>query len=132
MESRPSQRRILIVEDDGVCRQILNRLLSKRGYTPFMVGTGGEALRFISGHAVDLILMDVMLPDMDGLRVTAAIRDLEKQNQTGRVPIVAVTALTLDKREWVTAGSDGYIQKPFLPEQVLSVVQQFVPANAAV
>jgi CheY-like chemotaxis protein len=129
MENSHPRRKVLIVEDDGVCRQILNHLLDKHGYEPFMVGTGGQALRFVHGRAVDLILMDVMLPDIDGLSVTAAIRESEQQHQRSRVPIVAVTALALDERDWVTAGTDGYLQKPFLPEQLLAMVQKLVRAH---
>ena len=127
MENRPSRRRILIVEDDGVCRQILNHLLAKHGFEPVTVGTGGQALNFMNGHAVDLILMDVMLPDIDGLAVTAAIRDMERQNRRVRVPIIAVTALKLNQQECLAAGTDDYIQKPFLPADLLAVVQKFVP-----
>ena len=95
-----------------------------------MVGTGGQALRFVRGRAVDLILMDVMLPDIDGLSVTAAIRESEQQCQRGRVPIVAVTALALEEREWVTAGTDGYLQKPFVPADLLAVVRKFIPPSS--
>ena len=96
-----------------------------------MVGTGGKALRFVHGRAVDLILMDVMLPDIDGLAVTREIRESEQQHQRGRVPIVAVTALTFEERDWLTAGTDGYLQKPFLPEQLLAMVHKLVPPPVA-
>ena len=132
MENGTSHRKILIVEDDGVCRQILNHLLNKHGYEPFMVGTGGQALRFVNGHSVDLILMDIMLPDIDGLAVTAAIRDMEQQSHRDRVPIVAVTALALEQRDWFAAGTDDYIQKPFLPADLLAVVQKFIPSEVGI
>ena len=131
MESRLPRRKILIVEDDGVSRQLLNRLLAKSGYETFMVSTGGQALSFVTRCEVDLILMDVMLPDIDGLSVSAAIRDRERQNNRVRIPMVAITALKLNERECLKAGIDAYLQKPALPDQLLAVVQQFVRINVA-
>ena len=131
IEKQPSRRRILIVEDDGVSRQALNRLLDKNGYEPFTVATGGQALSFLNTQTVDLILMDVMLPDIDGLAVATAIRDLERQKNIRRVPIVTVTALALEVQEQFTHITDGYIRKPFVSDEVLSVVQRLTPTTKA-
>ena len=121
--------RILIVEDDQTCRQVLHRLLQKIGYDPLVVATGGQALLLLHRETVDLILMDIMLPDIDGYAVTAEIRQIERQQQRVRVPIVAVTSLGMPEHREASfaAGADEHVTKPVSPAELLGLLQRFLP-----
>src|SRR5690606_34021444 len=83
--------RILLAEDNPVNQKLATRTLEKRGHTVFLANDGVEALDILTREAVDLVLMDVQMPRMDGLDATAAIRGRERIGG-GRVPIIAVTA----------------------------------------
>jgi two-component system, sensor histidine kinase and response regulator len=86
---------------------------------------GREALRMYPTGGFDLILMDVQMPEMNGLEATAAIREMEK-NTGAHVPIVAMTAhaLTGDRERCLAAGMDGYISKPFRVPELLAEMEE--------
>jgi two-component system, sensor histidine kinase and response regulator len=110
--------RILLAEDIVVNQNLAVRLLEKRGHSVVVVSNGREALCVLETRSFDLVLMDVQMPDMDGLEATRRIREREKF--TGRhQKIVAMTALVIkgDRERCLQAGMDGYISKPIrLPE----------------
>ena len=102
------------------------RLLEKRGHRVSLAATGREALKTFDREQFDLIVMDVQMPDMDGLETTAAIREREKHK--GRyTPIVALTAHTMkgDRERCLAAGMDGYINKPIDAAKFLEIVETF-------
>jgi CheY-like chemotaxis protein len=110
---------ILLVEDNLVNQKVAQRLLEKAGHTVTIAANGREALTRVAGGGYDLVLMDVQMPEMDGLEATMAIRATERQ--TGRrLPIVALTAdaMTGDRERCLEAGMDGYVTKPVV-QQVL-------------
>jgi signal transduction histidine kinase/DNA-binding response OmpR family regulator len=104
---------ILIAEDNAVNQAVATRLLAKLGHSFMLANNGEEALTLLSTHAFDLLLMDIQMPEMDGLTATRKIR--EQENATGvHLPIVAMTAhaMTGDRELCIEAGMDGYVTKP--------------------
>jgi CheY-like chemotaxis protein len=95
-------------------------LLEKHGYTTVVASTGQEVLAVLAQQPVDLVLMDVQMPDMDGLEATAVIREQERQ-RGGHLPIIALTAHAMkgDQERCLASGMDDYISKP-INAQILS------------
>jgi len=122
---------ILVAEDNQVNQKIVMRTLEKFQYTLSVANDGEEALEQWKNNPVDLILMDVQMPKMDGLQATQAIRELEKG--TGkRVPIIALTAHAMkgDKERCLEAGMDDYLQKPVNPNILKERVIQIIRSSA--
>ena len=94
-----------------------------------MAGNGIEVLQALEGQSYDVVLMDVQMPEMDGLETTTAIRALET-GQKVHVPIIALTAHALpsDRERCLEVGMDGYITKPIRPEELFTAIAQYVPA----
>ena len=116
---------ILIAEDNAVNRKLAVRLLERRGHSLTLASTGREALAAFEKASFDLILMDVQMPDMDGLEATEEIRAQEKQTGS-HTPIVALTAHALkgDRERCVAAGMDGYINKPIEAARFIQMVEE--------
>jgi CheY-like chemotaxis protein len=130
-ETGPAMRplHILIAEDNAVNQKLAVRLLERRGHSLTLATTGREALAAFGKDRFDLVLMDVQMPDMDGLEATKEIRTREKI--TGlRTPIVALTAHALkgDRERCVAAGMDGYINKPIEANRFIQIVEEHAVA----
>jgi two-component system sensor histidine kinase/response regulator len=122
--------KVLLAEDNAVNRTLATKLLEKRGHTVVSAETGRQALELLERHAVDLVLMDVQMPEMDGLEATAAIR--EKEKSTGaHLPIIALTAHAMkgDRERCLAAGADGYVTKPINPQELFAAIDQFKSPN---
>jgi CheY-like chemotaxis protein len=104
---------VLVPEDNPVNQQVARRMLEKRGHTVLLAGNGREAFELLDRQPVDLILMDVQMPEMDGFDATAAIRAREKTTGT-HCPIVALTAHAMkgDAERCLAVGMDTYVSKP--------------------
>ena len=115
--------RVLLAEDNVVNQRLAARLMEKRGHTVVGVSTGREALAALAKEPFDLVLMDVQMPDMDGLEATTAIRRWE-QETSRHVPIIAMTAHTMqgDEERCRAAGMDGYVSKPMKPEDLYAAI----------
>jgi CheY-like chemotaxis protein len=115
---------ILVAEDNAVNQKMVVRLLEKHGHA-VVVKTGKEALTAWQREPFDLILMDVQMPEMDGLEATAAIRAAERI-KGGRTPIVAMTshAMAEDRQRCLEAGMDEYISKPIQTQTVLELINR--------
>jgi signal transduction histidine kinase/ActR/RegA family two-component response regulator len=126
--------RILLAEDNAVNALLALTLLRRVGHEVTHVVTGRQALDALSIHEFDIVLMDVQMPDMDGLAATAEIR--RSESETGRhIAIVAFTAHAMaeDRKRFLDAGVDGYLTKPFSPDQLHAVIASLtsgVPAPA--
>jgi len=105
--------RILLAEDDQVNQVVTVRLLQKQGHQVEVAPSGPDVLRALQNGSFDVVLMDVHMPGMDGLEVTAAIRESEKTSGR-RLPIIAMTASAMqgDREKCLAAGMDDYISKP--------------------
>jgi two-component system sensor histidine kinase/response regulator len=123
--------KILLAEDNRVNQLLVVRLLQARGHQVVVVGDGRAALDAIDKQSFDLILMDIQMPEMDGLEATRILRERER---TGlRVPpIIAMTAHAMkgDRDKCIEAGMTGYISKPIQPEQLFEHMEE-VMAQAA-
>ena len=120
--------RVLMAEDNAVNALLASILLKKVGHNVTHVVTGRQALDALAQNEFDLVLMDVQMPDMDGLEATAEIRRSEVR--TGRhIAIVAFTAHAMaeDRKRFLDAGADGYLTKPFTPEQLHAVIALMRP-----
>lgn len=118
---------VLLAEDNRVNQRLVTALLHKQGHTTVIVGTGRAAVSAVADGDFDLVLMDVQMPEMDGLEATAAIRLAEVG--TGRhVPIVALTANAMagDREACLAAGSDGYLAKPLDVQQLYALLDSLV------
>jgi PAS domain S-box-containing protein len=122
-EARRSLR-ILLAEDNAVNTLLVTSLLKKRGHTFVTVANGREAVAAIAEVAFDLVLMDVQMPEMDGLEATAAIRKAERTTGA-HVPIVALTAHAMkgDREACLAAGTDGYLSKPLDPTELFTLIE---------
>ena len=117
--------KVLLAEDNAVNRTLATRLLQKHGHTVVVVENGREALEALERETVDLVLMDVQMPEMDGLEATAAIR--EKEKKTGdHLPIIALTAHAMkgDREKCLAAGTDDYLTKPIRTADLFAVVER--------
>lgn len=120
---------ILLVEDDLVNQAVISRIIRESGHNILVANNGIEALEILEGETMDLILMDIQMPKMDGLEATRRIR--EKEAETGTyTPIVAITAYALegDRDKFLAGGMDGYISKPIQIDTFLATIEQFAHA----
>ncbi|MCK6553185.1 ATP-binding protein [Candidatus Binatia bacterium] len=120
--------RLLLAEDNPVNQQLAVRLLERRGHIVVVAANGREALAALEREQFDLVLMDVQMPEVDGLEATAAIRT--RETATGnRIPIVAMTAHAMkgDRDRCLAAGMDEYIAKPVRPAELYAVIERLAP-----
>jgi len=121
--------RILLAEDNAINQKLAVRLLEKRGHTVRVVNDGLEAVAAVKEGDFDLVLMDVQMPNMDGLEAAAAIRILERG--TGKhIPIVAMTAHAMrgDQERCLEAGMDSYLSKPIQSAQMMEAIARVTEA----
>jgi CheY-like chemotaxis protein len=111
----PSGRalKVLVAEDNIINQRLLVGLLTQLGHTGMVVSDGEKALKCLAKMRVDLVLMDVMMPNMDGLQALAAIRARE-QREGGHLPVIMATAHDEpgDAARFKKTGADGYLAKP--------------------
>ena len=118
MTSTPTAKpRVLVVDDDRAVRESLRRSLEFNGYAVALAGDGAEALAGIAGIGPDVVVMDVMMPRLDGIEATRALRAAGND-----VPILVLTARDSigDRVDGLDAGADDYLTKPFALEELLA------------
>ncbi|MGA8222978.1 MAG: response regulator [Candidatus Acidiferrales bacterium] len=123
-DGRPKMK-ILLAEDNAVNRTLARKLLEKQGHTVVIAENGREALEALDREAVDLVLMDVQMPEMDGLTAARAIR--EKEKTTGaHLPIISLTAHAMkgDREKCLAAGADDYLAKPIHTPDLLAALDR--------
>lgn len=120
-EAAPDGRRlhILLAEDNAVNQRLAIRLLEKRGHVITLARNGCEALAALDKGRFDLVLMDVQMPEMDGLQAVAALRARES-GASRRLPVLAMTAHAMkgDRERCLAAGMDGYVSKPIVAQEL--------------
>jgi CheY-like chemotaxis protein len=131
-KSRTTFLRILLTEDNLINQRVASTLLHREGHEVVIANNGLEALRALEERPFDVILMDVQMPQMDGLEATAAIRRREKTSGT-RIPIIAMTAHAMadDRERCLAAGMDSYVSKPIDIQMLLETIEQWCPRPVA-
>jgi len=116
---------ILYVEDNPDNRSLIRRVLEAEGYAVVEAINASQALEKLESNGIDLVLMDINMPDMDGYTLTAKIKSIKKFS---KVPIVAVTANVMrgDREKSLGAGCDGYIQKPIDIDTLSQQIERFL------
>lgn len=121
--------KILLVEDNILNQKVVSFNLKKYNYVVTAVKNGTEALDAVNTETYDLILMDLMLPGMNGYEITREIRKYEKEKGVKKeVPIIAITANTLDndREKCLEVGMNEYLSKPFTAEQLIDKIRIFI------
>jgi len=121
---------ILVAEDNPVNQQVVKQMLEKRGHTVDLVSNGREALAAVDRATYDVVLMDIQMPELDGIAATREIRRLPAH---ARLPIIAMTAHALpeERAQFLAAGMDDHVPKPFKPHQLFSCVEGWGPGGGA-
>ncbi len=123
--------KILVVDDDALTHRLFQHHLERAGYRMVSATNGREALTVAERELPQLIVMDVMMPEVDGL---AAIRHLKKNEATRHIPVVVITASVsahdASRKEAESSGASGFLTKPLSPAQLLKEVQRLLPSAA--
>jgi CheY-like chemotaxis protein len=116
--------RVLVAEDNAVNQQVALGMLERAGHVATVAENGREVLALLERGAFDVVLMDVQMPEMDGLEATAAIRERERATG-GHLPIVALTAHAMkgDAERCLEAGMDAYLAKPLQPRELAAAIE---------
>ena len=116
--------RILVVEDNEKNMKLFRDVLSATGYRTLEATNGGEAVEMATEHAPDLVLMDIQMPDFDGVE---ALRRLRADERTASLRVLAVTAQAMqgDREHFLAAGFDGYLSKPVDVQELLGTVRRY-------
>jgi two-component system cell cycle response regulator DivK len=122
--------RVLVVEDNEKSMKLFRDVLQATGYRTLEATTGGQAVKLASEQGPDLVLMDIRLPDSDGVEALGRLRADER---TAAIPVLAVTAQAMegDRDRFLAAGFDGYISKPVNVVELLGVVRQHCDLGSA-
>jgi two-component system, sensor histidine kinase and response regulator len=144
LRERRDRLRTLLAEDNHVNQRLAVRLLERQGHSVVVVETGHAALDALARERFDLVLMDLQMPDMDGLEAVRAIRDLEARASSGdwapaagssyaagRIPVLAVTAHAMrgDRERGLAAGMDDYVTKPIQPAALVAAIDRLLPRD---
>ena len=119
------RKKILVVDDDADLVELLTFNLKKAGFAIGTAFDGIEALKKARSMAPDLILLDLMLPELDGLAVCEILR---RNTATAAIPVIMLTALTgeMGRLAGMDSGADDYVTKPFSPKQLVSKVDEIL------
>jgi CheY-like chemotaxis protein len=120
-----------LAEDKPVNQVVATRLLEKRGHKVVGVGNGREAVAAAENQNFDLALVDLQMPEMDGLQAVGLIRQNEERTGSGRLPIIALTAHAMrgDRERCLAAGMDGYITKPINRVELFSAIDSVLQSR---
>ena len=121
--------RILVVEDNAMNMKLFRDVLVATGFRALEATTGGQAFELAVEHAPDLVLMDIQLPDADGVDV---LHQLRTDDRTAAIPVLAVTAQAMlgDHERFLAAGFDGYVSKPVNVGELIGTVQRHCDERA--
>jgi signal transduction histidine kinase/ActR/RegA family two-component response regulator len=126
-----SNAHILLVEDNAVNQTVAGKILTKAGYIFDTVENGRQALELLTQQRYDLILMDIKMPEMDGLETTRRIRHPESRVLDRYIPIIAVTAnaMRIDRQQCLDCGMNDYLAKPIDAAKLIDIIRSWLPAK---
>ena len=133
-EERKQKTRILLAEDNIINQKVALKVLEKLGYHANVTATGLEALKALEMIPYDMVLMDVQMPEMDGLEATREIRKREELTARSKhIPIIAMTAHAMkgDREICLKAGMDDYVTKPIRPGKLGETIARWIPDDTA-
>ena len=121
--------RILVVEDNEKNMKLFRDVLGATGFRTLEATTGAEAVALAAEHTPDLVLMDIQMPDVDGVE---ALRRLRADARTASIPVLAVTAQAMqgDRERFLAEGFDGYLSKPVNVRELIGSVRQHCDGRA--
>ena len=116
-------KKILIVDDSESIREVVSFTLENEGFEVLVANDGTDALKFLDGREIDMIITDLHMPEMDGITLIKHVREMEAYQ---RIPILFLTteSQTAKKMEAKEAGATGWIIKPFVPAKLLAALQK--------
>jgi two-component system cell cycle response regulator DivK len=119
-----TEPRVLVVEDNEKNMKLFRDVLQAAGYATLEATTGGQAVELATAHVPDLVLMDIQLPDIDGIEALGRLRAGER---TAALPVLALTAQAMegDRERFLAAGFDGYLSKPVNVADFVATVRQY-------
>ncbi len=124
--------KILLVEDNLMNQKVVMFNLKKLNCKITPVTNGKDALEYFKKEKYNIVLMDIMLPEMNGYQITREIRKIEKENnEENPVAIIALTANTYenDKEKCLSIGMNDYLSKPFSAQQLIKTIEKFIRAD---
>jgi len=123
----------MLAEDNPVNQRVAQRMLEKLGHSVVVAGNGREAIDALASTRFDAVLMDMQMPEMDGLQATGAIRTREIVQGLARVPVIALTANAMkgDREKCLLAGMDGYLSKPIKSAELKDALDTYARTPAA-
>jgi CheY-like chemotaxis protein len=121
-EPRSQPRHVLVAEDNPINQRVVQHLLRKRRWSMTVVDDGRQAVAAFERERFDLVLMDVQMPEMDGLEAVTLLRSIERRDGRGHTPVIAVTAHAMsgDRDRCLARGMDGYVTKPLRPDALFA------------
>jgi PAS domain S-box-containing protein len=128
MDAAGSSARLLLAEDDPISQRLIHILLQKNGYQVDVVGNGREALQALEKNDYDLVLMDCMMPGMNGYEATTVIRDQASAVQNHDIPVIALTANNMreDRDKCLEAGMNDHLAKPFEFSRLFAILEKWL------
>ncbi len=125
--------KILLAEDNKVNQTLATRVMEKKGYSVTLAHNGKEAVAAFENHPFDLILMDIQMPELNGIEATRLIREIEKKTDT-HIPIIAMTAHAIkgDRESFLKAGMDDYISKPIDTKKLIETIEGIIAGSRTI
>ena len=124
------QLKVLLAEDNPINQRVAQINLQNLGHEVDLAKNGSECVQLLEQGNYDIILMDIQMPEMDGIEATSLIRNIEMKSSNQKpIPIVALTAnaLTGDREKYLAAGMDDHLAKPFKPNELVEIFEKLIP-----
>jgi CheY-like chemotaxis protein/HPt (histidine-containing phosphotransfer) domain-containing protein len=131
--ARLADSRLLLAEDDAVNKKVANAFLTRLGFGVEIVSNGIQAVEALKMRDYDLVFMDCMMPVMGGFEATAVIRDPSSTVRNHKVPVIAMTASSLngDRDKCIAAGMNDYLSKPLDIRELQGILQKWLPSDSS-